>query len=238
MFNTISQRQSPASFRLLLATLVLLFVCYSRTYGQQRWSAGPRVGVNFSDLIGDVQNRKGMLPGLSAGLGVMYSDYSRFGLAADVLFSQRGAKFEIPVGNGQLAFNQRINYIEIPITLRYYLNDAGNFRPNVYFGPSLGLMLKGKRVNQKLNGNDIADADNSRDFRPADLGATAGIQFNFRAGNRQRFTIDARYTYGLTDISVPSERMQNSFITVGLGYNWGIGREYTRRDPKIRQYRR
>ena len=234
MHNTISFRQLPTVFRLLLATCLLILFCYSRTYGQQRWSAGPRVGVNLSDMTGDVQNRK-MLPGLMAGVGVMYSDISRFGVAIDVLFSQRGAKFDVPFQNGRIAFNQRLNYLEVPITLRYYLNDGGNFRPNVYFGPSVAYMLKAKRTNQKLNNNDIASVDNSPDFRPLDLGITGGIQFNFRAGDRQRFLIDARYTYGISDISVASERIQNSTITVGLGYSWGIGREYTRRDPKLRK---
>lgn len=185
-------------------------------------------------MVGDVQNRK-MLPGLVAGVGVMYSDISRFGLAIEALYSQRGAKFDVPFQNGRIAFNQRLNYLEVPITLRYYLNDGGDFRPNLYFGPSVAYMLKAKRTNQKLNGNDIASVDNSRDFRPLDLGITGGIQFNFRAGDRQRFLIDARYTYGITDISVASERIQNSTITVALGYSWGIGRNYTRRDPKLRR---
>ena len=70
-------------------------------------------------------------------------------------------------------------------------------------------------------------------FRPADLGLTAGFQANFRVGDRQRFTADARYTHGVVNVGLDKKDLRSQMITIGLGYNFGIGREYRPGDRKL-----
>ncbi|QJW88144.1 PorT family protein [Spirosoma taeanense] len=221
----------------LSAAVFALFFCLSTTYGQQRFSAGPRVGLNLSTLRGDVNGYK-LTPGLVAGAFLMYSSLNHFGISADVLYSQRGGKFSgVDPGNIPVEFKQQINYIEIPVALRYFLTLDGAFRPNIFFGPSLALPMSAKRINAKRGGIDQSDGTNSDAFKNADLGVLAGFQLNWPGfGQRQRFLVDARYTLGLGDVtSLPIaggtglQNIKNSTITLTLGYGFGVGPEYRSR---------
>ncbi len=222
--------------QILLSTLFILAVsvCSSATYAQsrQRWSFGPRAGLNLSNFRGDVQNTK-LLPGFYAGLGAMYSDDSRFGFSVDALYSQRGARFDVPASqfNVPIKADIRVNYIEVPVLARYFLTDGGSFRPNIFVGPSVALRTGAKTTNK--SGSNSTTTDSKEFYRPAELGLSAGFQLNFRAGDRQRLTVDARYTLGLTDITEDATEVRNSTISVGLGYSFGVGRNYRRGDRKI-----
>lgn len=174
----------------------------------------------------------------------MYSSLNHFGISADVLYAQRGAKYAgsvvPPFGNPTTTrFTQRVNYLEIPVVARYFLTLSGNFRPNVFIGPSLAIKLNAKRVNGEYIGGasgPVINAENSNDFNDLDLGATGGFQLNWGAGNRQRFLIDARYNLGLSEVqtNLPNiwgrrSSLQNSTITLTLGYGFGVGREFPSR---------
>lgn len=164
----------------------------------------------------------------------MYSSLNHFGISADVLYSQQGAAFRNPNGTN-LNYNQRINYLEIPVALRYFLTLTGNFRPNVYFGPSIGFKL-----NAKNNLVPAPNNENTQSFNAANLGLLAGFQLNWKAfGDRQRFLVDARYTYGLTDITampivggLGNQKINNSAITLSLGYGFGVGPEFRSRNRR------
>ena len=221
------------------ATLLLLATtCFTTSFAQQRFSAGPRVGFVYSTFAGDAPNYS-FRPGISAGAFLMYSSLNHFGISADVLYSQRGAKSEATVippfgGPVQQTFKQRINYLEIPVALRYFLTLKGNFRPNVYFGPALAFKLNAQH-SQTTTGNIVTSGyESTSEFRPIDLGILAGFQLNWPGfGTAQRFLIDARYTYGLADITVDNNaRVNNSAVTVSLGYGFGVGPVYRSRYRK------
>lgn len=224
MFRTISLRS------ISLSTL-LFFCCLSGSFAQQRFSAGPRLGLNMSKFGGNVEPNK-FHPGLAAGAFLMYSSLNHFGISADVLYAQRGAAFRTQRADGStLTYDQRINYLEIPVALRYFLTLSGNFRPNVFFGPSLAFKLN-------AHSNQFsAKGDNSSSFNSADLGILAGFQLNWKGfAERQRFLIDARYTYGLGDVTalpiaggLGDQRINTSAFTLTLGYGFGVGPEHPSR---------
>lgn len=225
------------SLRSLTILSVAILACLSSTYAQQRFSAGPRVGLNLSTFRGDVEGYK-MAPGLTAGAFLMYSSLNHFGISADILYSQRGGKFTgTDPGNIPVEFTQRTNYLEIPVALRYFLTLNGNFRPNLFFGPALSIPLSAQIVKQKRGGVDQPDVTNSEAFKNLDLGAFAGFQLNFPGwGARQRFLIDARYNFGLADLTsqpirggTGGQNVYNSTVTVTLGYGFGVGPEYRSR---------
>ncbi|GAB2558654.1 hypothetical protein GCM10027190_05520 [Spirosoma areae] len=184
--------------------------------------------------MGDVEQNQ-FHPGLTAGAFLMYSSLNHFGISVDALYAQRGAAFRLTRPDGSTVnYDQRVSYLEIPVALRYFLTLSGNFRPNVFFGPSLAFKLNAKssQANPKL--------DNSASFNAADLGLLAGFQLNWKGfAERQRFLIDARYTYGLSDATalpiaggLAAQNIRNSMITLTLGYGFGVGREYPSRYRK------
>lgn len=210
----------------IVTALFLLFFGISSGFAQQRWSAGPRVGLNLTDLIGGSLDGK-LLPGVAAGGFIMYSDINHFGVSLDVLYSQKGARYDLPFGSQNITFKQRINYLEVPIALRYFLNRSGNFRPNLFVGPAFGLRL-GAKVSNDANDNTT---DVTNQYRKGDFGVMGGFQLNFRVGEAQRLHIDARYTYGLTNIvasptAATGNDLRNSTIALTVGYGIGLGRNY------------
>jgi hypothetical protein len=217
--------------RLLAGGLLLILGCANPSFAQQRWSIGPRVGANISNFTGDIDNNK-WLPGWSAGGFIMYSSVNHFGISGDILYSQKGARFEnVLVIATPTDYIQRINYLEIPVLARYFLTLSGSFRPNFFIGPSLGLKLNAKLKNIEQGGNELPDRDVSDQFRTADLGLTGGFAFNFQVAPGKRILLDARYTYGLTDITLIDINMaptslRNSAITLNLSYGFGVGKNY------------
>ncbi|MGA0556309.1 porin family protein [Larkinella sp. VNQ87] len=210
--------------RVLIFGLLLFLTSSSALFAQQRWSAGPRLGVNVSSLYGksSYYNAKA---GLVAGAFVSYSAINHFGISADVLYSQRGGKYDNAADRS--SHIQHLNYLEIPVVARYYLNLSGNFRPNFFIGPSLGILLNSKRTESIYQGREFPDSNTDDEFEPVDLGATGGFQANFKVKNTQRFLIDARYTLGLTNVRVNSSPwLGNSTFSFTLGYSFGVGRRY------------
>lgn len=231
----------------ITCTLLFASLLFSQSvsYGQsrQRWSFGPRIGLNLTNFVGNNFqtspqagfDKNVLQPGLSAGVGFIYSDISHFGFAVDLLYSQRGNRIRNTTPNSRDAATvvNRVNYLELPLTARYFLNTSGNFRPNVFLGAVPALRLNARQI---FSGNGVNYTNEVNDqYRTADLGLTAGFQLNWRAGNRQRFTVDARYTHGITNISTNPNitDLRNQMITIGLGYNFGIGRQYQPRDRKF-----
>lgn len=219
-----------SSLRSAILLFSLIFSCFSPLFAQQRFSAGPRVGLNLSNYWGSADGMS-FTPGLSAGAFLMYSSLNHFGISADVLYSQRGTSFN----DQRIRFIQRVNYLEIPVVARYFLTLSGNFRPNVFVGPSVGIKMNAKRIKgDYLQGTGpVLNGNNSDAFNSLDLGATGGFQLNWGVGNRQHFLIDARYTLGLSDVQAftnvwggPRNSLQNSTISLALGYSFGIGREH------------
>lgn len=228
MFNSISK-----SVR--VATFLFTFLYLSTSYAQQRFSAGPRLGLNLSNYWGNADGMK-FKPGIAAGAFLMYSSLNHFGISADVMYMQRGTRYD----NGLFKFTQRVNYLEIPVVARYFLTLSGNFRPNVFIGPSVAIKLNAKRVTDKETGSLLLiEGENSNDFKDLDLGATGGFQLNWGMGNRQHFLVDARYNLGLSNVQTnlpnlwgPRSSLQNSTATITLGYSFGVGREHPSRYSK------
>ena len=224
------------SLRATIFSFFLVFSCFSPLFAQQRFSAGPRVGLNYSTYWGNAQGMS-FKPGVAVGAFLMYSSLNHFGISADVLYSQRGAKY----ADANQKFTQTVNYLEIPVVARYFLTLSGNFRPNLFIGPSLGIKMSAKRSKaENLTNLGVAtNGNNTSDFNDLDLGATGGFQLNWGTGNRQHFLIDARYTLGLSDVqtNLPNlwgnrNSLQNSTISLALGYSFGIGREHPSRYRK------
>ncbi|WP_020599546.1 porin family protein [Spirosoma panaciterrae] len=223
------------SLRSIILSSLFVIGCLSVSSAQQRFTAGPRIGLNLSNYWGSADGMS-FTPGLTAGAFLMYSSLNHFGISGDVLYSQRGTSYQ---GNN-MKFIQRVNYLEIPVVARYFLTLNGNFRPNLFVGPSLGIKLNAKRIKgDYLQGTGpVLNGDNSDAFNNLDLGATGGIQLNWGTGNRQHFLIDARYTLGLTDVQAftnvwgPRSSLQNSTVSITLGYGFGVGPEYRSRYRK------
>lgn len=191
------------------------------------WSIGPEVGVNFSKWGSDADDSD-YKTGLLAGAFVTYSIQNTYGFSAKVLFSQKGAAYTLSAPGDDTDVKAQLNYIEIPITARVFFNREGTIRPNVFLGPSFGFLTGAKVKVEDGDYENYEDIDDNIDsykdvYNTFDLGIAAGLGLNIKVGEEMYFIIDARYTYGLTDIAKGGSDVNNQAVAVSAGLSFGIG---------------
>jgi outer membrane protein W len=168
---------------LMLALVAFQAVCFA-----QNFSVGPIVGLNISNLRGDVTNNSAKL-GLAAGAFANYSITDNFGFTGQLLYSQQGAKTKVGTNDDAV----KLDYLQIPILAVYYLGQ-GNFRPKLLLGPQFGFLLSAKdKAGKDQDPNNVILEKN-------DLGIVVGAGFNYNLSSKIWLNADVRYDYGLTDI--------------------------------------
>ena len=177
--------------------------------GEDRWSIGPRAGVNFSNVT-NVDDSESITGGVF-GVSTTYSINENTGLTLDLLYSVEGY---------QAPFNEyRLRYLNVPLYFDYFFGELGQrFRPKVYVGVAPSFYLSGTV-------NDLDD--NSDVFNSVLMSATGGLGFNYRVGSRIWLNTDLRSFIGLTDIRDESfatgdqVAMRNIQLTLALCYGFG-----------------
>lgn len=175
--------------------LIALLGLFGLTTQAQGLDFGIKAGVNFATLTdaSGLDNRTGFVAGFFAG-GKLNDN---LGLQVEALYSQQGAEFDI--GSFDL------NYINVPILLKYYISGG----LNAQLGPQLGILIDDDT--QSVVGEVINDIS-VNDF---DVAGVVGLGYDFPMGIR----VDGRYQFGLTDVP-DTGNGKNSVITLALGYSF------------------
>ncbi|HBR53763.1 MAG TPA: outer membrane channel superfamily protein [Flavobacteriaceae bacterium] len=179
--------------------LVCALVFMAANVSAQGIDFGVKAGVNFasiSDAQGlDLSNRTGIVVG--AFVGGKFSD--RFGIQADLLYSQQGAEFDAGEFN--------LDYVNVPIVAKIYLVKGFH----VQAGPQFGVVVNDDT--QTVIGeviNDIA----VNDF---DVSGVVGLGYDVPLGLR----LEGRYNFGFSDVpEAPGSSGKNSVVTLSVGYSF------------------
>lgn len=146
------------------------------------------------------------------------------GLQPEILFSRRGMESEIlldPSDPASLARAvARLDYIEIPLLVRFNIIPAEPVKFYLFGGPSYGFLQKAKAqitVMDQTEEQDIKD-----DFKNNSLAAVGGLGLDIKLPMLFKITADARYHYSLGNIlsedsSVPTDKARNTGFSILLG---------------------
>lgn len=177
------------------------------------WSIGPEAGISISKYGMDA-NENDSKVGAIGGLFITYSIMNSFGITGKFLFYQKGAS------TSATNTEQTLNYVEVPVLARFFLNKEGSFRPNIFLGPSIGFLTG---VSQKVGDNDRERLDSYKDFyNGVDFGITGGVGFNLRIQDETYLILDARYTHGLSDLTVANGEVNNNSFALTAGVSFGF----------------
>lgn len=147
------------------------------------WSVTPKVGMNIANITdGNGDPRIGLV----AGGEVEYQVTDMVSVTAGALYSMQGAKDK----TDGITTTVKMDYVNVPILA------------NVYVAKGLAVKLgiqPGFNVNAKVNAEgygrevsvDIKDA-----IKTVDISIPVGISYEY-----MNFVIDARYNWGLTNVS-------------------------------------
>ncbi|WP_137905423.1 porin family protein [Chryseobacterium sp. 2VB] len=145
---------------------------------------------------------------------------SKFGLQAEVLYTQLGGKDAYPwyelVGNevvnmGNMNFNYKFNQIQVPISVKYYIVSE--------LSASVGMNL-GFNISSKVKMNtvfDEAETHNYESLKTLNLFPFLGAEYKIN----QKFFVDARYNFNFIEMNKSNAvPIKMGFLQAGVGYRF------------------
>jgi len=212
--------------------VVIAIVLFS-SQGRGQHLIGIKGGYNLSK-IGVINNdgfrdKKPKYRGGNLG-GLMYRYYNdrKWGLQAEVQYSQRGWNETPDTLTTMTQSKYEIDYIEAVFMSHAYLS-ATDFRFYINIGPYFGYAISGESTVIDLNTNAkqvkeynfVEDRDNRLDY-----GVTGGAGLEYFS-NRSCFSAEFRYGYGFSDFdkvkTIESETSQSRFLSFSFSYGYYFG---------------
>ncbi|TRW26731.1 PorT family protein [Flavobacterium zepuense] len=98
---------------------------------------------------------------------------------------------------GMMRYEQKVilQYITVPLNIRYYIGSKKNFFINA--GPYVSFYVDDII---KVNGETIREWRGSSDFKPVDFGVNLGAGTRLKVGNTSDINIELRNNFGLSNI--------------------------------------
>lgn len=191
-----------------ILTITFLAVAFS-VQAQHYFSMGPSVGIQHSWISFDHPESTSTTihPGFNAGVSMVYSTESHFGLGADVKYSQEGVSLQTDILNVKTVTDWNTGYIRVPFRLIYFFGNYGNaIRPKLFAGPTVGFLISSKSEDV-----DLMESTNS-----FDAGVHGGVGLNIRLLPNIWLNTDLTYTQGLSDVTKSDVDDKNHNGNIGL----------------------
>ena len=181
----------------------------------QEMSIGVRGGVNVStleilatDVIITPSNRIGFLGGVYANGRLV----GGLGLQVEALFNQKGGKIKDDP-RFQDDLDIRIDYLDVPVLLRYRFGASSGRAFEVHAGPVFSVRLND---HQKIGDTVLADFEKQHLLR-SDHGLSLGGAVSF-----DKLVVDVRYIWGALNINDDFDRdeltLRNRALSVTVGW--------------------
>jgi len=161
---------------------------------QAQWEFGGLIDLNLASInVNPDVSSEDYSSRIGFGLGIVvdYPLTDQLDLHAEPMFLQKGGRIDIT--SEVVVF--KINYLEIPLMLRYIFEYDASFLPYAMAGPSIGLLTSAKYDN---NAGRVQDEKDST--KGIDLGVGFGGGVKLPRGNKTFFA-ELRYVLGLVDIN-------------------------------------
>jgi outer membrane protein W len=199
-------------------TVVVICFCggiFSSASAQSN-SFGLKFGLNRSSFAGElpllteIEESYNFKTGYNLGIVLIYKLSNAFALSPEVNYVIKGSKYQNVSDTEFLQKDIQLNYLEIPVLVRFYFFNGGSFRPNIFAGPSLSIFISGAEDRHWMSLSspvfedpieyDIKDFDVSDKYRSTEIGVVSGFGFQYPLKGDILLNMDFRFAYGLTDI--------------------------------------
>jgi hypothetical protein len=190
--------------------LFVLMLALTTTTSAQVIKYGLKAGVNLADMTGDGWATKGAVDevaidrkfrlGFGGGLFAQFPiGSSGLMVQPEAMFIMKGFRYE--TGLDDVTTSGVLNYVEVPVLLKYRSPKQRKTSPNLFAGPYAAFNIGGKVTFSNVpagdeDGYEDIDIDN---IKALDFGITFGGGLDFAIGPTGKLTFDVRYTMGLAD---------------------------------------
>jgi hypothetical protein len=128
------------------------------------------------------------------------------------LFSRKGGTAKLDDTEATIG----ITYLEVPVLAKVRVAGSGDKTFSIFGGPSMAFRLSSD--SSATVGGEEVDVDIDEDVEDFDFGIVGGIEYAIG-----RFSIDARYTFALTDLNAAEgdeTKAQNRVLSVMAGWKF------------------
>ncbi len=167
--------------------------------------------LNYGKSNAALRDYKKAVLGAQVGMSFQAGLTSQLSVVSEFYFMMKGGELK---AYNPLTINKttlRLYTLELPVLVRY---NVGKFYLNA--GPSIAYNLMGDKkiddVSKSVSFNDATD-----NFKRWDAGIQMGAGYRFKI-RQKSVVLDARYSYGLTNISYGQE-MYNRNLNVSLHFS-------------------
>lgn len=191
-----------------IVTIALVFSIFIvNLQAQEKTVLGIKGGLSLSnityDYFSDTNNRTGFFIGLYSEIPLN----NTFSFQPEILYANQGNEASEILLGGSRDIDFKLDYIQIPLSLKLYLLDGFS----VHAGPAFNFLL-----NQNVSYGNNEESDVVKHF---DFSAFTGLSYKV-FGN---FELTARYIQGFTHIlddGNSGERAKNNAFQIGVGYKF------------------
>lgn len=232
--------------KLLLVTIALVLLFALTASAQEakisKMSFGIKAGLSMATLKGDslasllkdmvhaaaLPVKKSQI-GVGFGVSFSYAVASSFAIQPELLYVQKGCKFDF-VGGGTIT--AKTAWLEIPVLLKFAPElQESKLSPAVFAGPFIGLKMSAEFQLSGF-GADVeipGDIDATGSLKSTDFGITVGGGLGYKLAKGEMF-FDVRYDIGMTKFlksgtlhrSNAQADTKTSAILMFLGYRFDI----------------
>lgn len=176
--------------------------------------AGANLMMGGKFVVPGVDVKSKYVPGFQAGVFLDLPLSSKLSFSPEVLYSQKGAKFEggVPGTNGEI--KTKLGYIDVPVLLT--INATPEF--NFVIGPQASFLIN-HETTTFVNGTQTASNTSKDDLRKSIAAGVVGMGYKFSPN----LNMNARYSMDFQSAStdnVNQDKARLSGFTLSLGYSF------------------
>ena len=152
----------------------------------------PNAGQVVDQVVGAPSEESTSRIGLTGGGYIRFPINNRLGFQPEVLFAMKGVQLSEKDAGGTV--NIRINYLDVPLLVRYRIPINSRYDGFLVVGPNFGIKISSSAKLDAPGGTVDEDIDPA--LKSLDLGLAFGGGITFR-----RYLVEGRFTAGLTDVA-------------------------------------
>jgi hypothetical protein len=206
----------------IIALAVLCAASFSTAAG--RISFGIKAGMNRANMVttdADFEWSARWMPAGGAFLRFSLSDY--FCIQPEVLYSPKGAQYEMTDGTTTITAKVSAPYIDVPILLMLLLptGTSDGVRPFVFAGPYIGFKAGAGKMKTDITygGQTDTSEDTLTSLKSTDFGFVLGAGVEFPLDS-MKISLDVRWATSLATISKEVDDTRNKVWTFLLGISF------------------
>lgn len=184
---------------------------------------GVKAGLNFANMnikpvepdMPDFKNLTGPAGGIFFSFGI-----GPLSIQPEVLYSRRGMMYEDSFELETYKMELFLDYIEVPLLVKFSFIPVGPIKPVIFAGPSFGYLVKAKGKYTE-SGTSVTE-DLKDEFKSTETAAVFGVGVDFKLPVI-KLTVDARYHLGISNIAEETywegtAKNKGFSVMVGVGF--------------------